>query len=297
MTQHLPDWAAERTEITRAALLEAQQERTVGLIRGEYTFATLRAGEAPLWVLDPRNISNLIESFNLYSTAHSAAKRIDDMIARNLLTYQAEAVTLLELAAPHLFGHEPINGPAPVDQLDAESLNAPRVITEEFCDLAQRYHRGGAICNAIEYHDNNHDGYADDAEAYRAGWNLSASAFLGADAAAAAKHYTARPGPERLAFSAGWIARQRVRAEAARRAVTFDRPPLIIADHDAQSVDRQEYDEEPTEEPSDHDLHGGAAGSFASEGCADCAALEEPTEDDLTSSDGVVCQKKAARRQ
>lgn len=54
------------------------------------------------------------------------------------------------------------------------------------------------------------------------------------------------------------------------------------------------------EEPTGHELHGGAAGSFASEGCAECRAIDEETRamtyhQDWSVAHPVAINPKAAR--
>lgn len=48
-------------------------------------------------------------------------------------------------------------------------------------------------------------------------------------------------------------------------------------DHIEETVGRRAAEDFEAEHTpvNDHDLHGGAAGSFASEGCAECAAIDD----------------------
>ncbi len=193
--------AAERTAITAAAMEQAQRARLINEPNKYRRFWDLPRRES--W--SEAAIANLQGSFDLYPAGTDTARRIDDMIARNLFSSRDEVETLLELNAPHLFHAEVISGPP--------DTHTAFVIESGECD-----HRGAAICNAIGEHSFAHDGYADNADAYRAGWTLSGEAPE-IEANARADRYYSTAGPDRTAFHAGWVARQRSRAaEAERRA-------------------------------------------------------------------------------
>ncbi len=272
---------AERTAITRNALADAQRRRASWRTEPD-TFDTLRD--------DPYTtgrIDHLQASFDNYGAGPSAAERIDDMIARGLLTYQEEAETLLELNAPHLFHAVVTSGPAPVEPTGPVALAplCPVCGQEEpdhdpACDRAEEIpaeiiaateeaarldalddldhvdnpnthtmaapvlppssiageceHRGGEICNAIGEHSFAHDGYADNADAYRAGWNIARDTGQPISDRAAAYYTTA--GPDRVAFQAGWIARQRF--DSAKRAAVR---ASYVAEINAQEARNRAY--------------------------------------------------------
>jgi hypothetical protein len=106
-------------------------------------------------------------------------------------------------------------------------------------------HRGAAICNRLELHDFHHDGYADNADAYVAGWDQSTIASAAINAAPLPVNdrvsaYYARPGSDRVAFQAGWIARQRyeiVERGNAPVVPTASARALFAAEWDARAVE------------------------------------------------------------
>lgn len=111
----------------------------------------------------------------------------------------------------------------------------PDPLAPDYCDATGRNHRGAPICNAIEHHDNQHDGYADNRAAYIAGWTI-AGHEPHLPLSPRVSDYYSTAGPDRTAFQAGWIARQKADADFARCDACGHG---IDRDHDARAADAE----------------------------------------------------------